>query len=659
MNSRVVLSVGIIFRLMVYLFASRNYATEYFYPFLGSLNLSVDPWEDWLQANGRVDAFPYGMTLLIVLKILIEIEMVIRGLLPFLPRGLMLFLFLLIIDLLVYLMIRKRGGSATASIYALSPIAIYVSYFYLQTDAVVGIFLLLSAIRLTESKVKISGLFLGCAIGCKFGVLLVVPFMLAFAFVNIRFRASILRVLVYAAPIAFLNYIPAIWSESFRKMVLGTSEANQMYAMKLMLGDVTFLVFPAIYVLLIIWIWRSGRSNLKVLTGFIGTALFTLSLTSSAGVGWHLWGLSLLILLSDWQKLEIQLIFVLLQVLVLVRDITSGNASEFGLGFENQLILNIAFTFSAVLGFSWALSNLAKLVNKSDILKLNRRPLLVAIAGNSGVGKDTFADSLSAVFGEKNVSFLSGDGYHKYERGNGRWQAKTHLNPEQNRLAEWKIDIDNVLNRKPILKSEYDHSIGRFTPQLILKPKDFVISQGLHALDSEISKYADLKVFMEMDEETRLQVKVLRDTSKRGRSLQSIRSEMHKRRKDYRDYILPQRDLANIVIKQIGKVRAEKVEISTLMLEIRDIKFVDLLAKAFLPHFPNLQLKINGNESGQIHFNSIATMSSETIYVILKTNLESFGELSIKREQLKSGALGIATAASLLYLENRRRQVGK
>jgi uridine kinase len=354
-----------------------------------------------------------------------------------------------------------------------------------------------------------------------------------------------------------------------------------------------------------------------------------------------------------------QFIFFSLQILVLVRDITSGNASEFGLGFENQLILNTAFTFSAVLGFSWALSNLAKLVNKSDILKLNRKPLLVAIAGNSGVGKDTFADSLSTVFGEKNVSFLTGDGYHKYERGNGRWQTKTHLNPEQNRLAEWKVDIDKALNRKPILKAEYDHSIGRFTPQLILKPKDFVISQGLHALDSEISKYADLKVFMEMDEEIRLRLKVLRDTSKRGRSLQSIRSEMHKRRKDYRSYILPQRDLADIVIKQSGKVRADEVEISSLMLEIKDVKYVDLLAKVFLPYFPNLQLRINGYESGQIHFNSISTMSSETIYVILKTNLESFSELSIKREQLKSGALGIATAASLLYLEYRRRQVGK
>jgi uridine kinase len=464
---------------------------------------------------------------------------------------------------------------------------------------------------------------------------------------------------MYSAPIACLNYIPAIWSGSFRKMVLGTSEANQIYAMKLMLGDVTFLVFPAIYVLLIIWIWRSGRSNLKVLTGFIGTALFTLSLTSSAGVGWHLWGLSLLILLSDWQKLEIQFVFFSLQILVLVRDIASGNASEFGLGFENQIILNIAFTLSAVLGFSWALSSLAKIVNKSDILKLNRKPLLVAIAGNSGVGKDTLADSLSAVFGENNVSFLSGDGYHKYERGNGRWQAKTHLNPEQNRLAEWKIDVENALNRKPFLKSEYDHSIGRFTPQLILKPKDFVISQGLHALDSEISKYADLKVFMEMDEETRIRIKVLRDTSKRGRSLQSIKTEMHKRRKDYRNYILPQRDLADIVIKQSGKVWKERVEISTLVLEIRDFKFVDLLANIFLPYFPNLQVKMNGYESGQIHFNSISTMSRETIYLILKTNLESFGELSIKREQLKSGALGIATAASLLYLENRRRQVGK
>ena len=659
MNNRIVLSTGIILRAIIYLTASRNYATEYFYPFLGSLNLTVDPWADWLQANGRVDAFPYGFTLLFILKALFQIEENARALLPFLPNGLMLFLLLLAIDFLIYLIIREKEGSSTASIYFLSPIAIYVSYFYLQTDAVVGIFLLWSAISLTESKVRLSGLSLGCAIGCKFGVLLVVPFMLCFAFVNIRFRSSILRVLLYTIPVSLLNYIPAIWSESFRKMVLGTSEVSQVYAMAFKLGDVTFLVFPAIYVMLVIWIWRSGRSNLKVLSGFTGTALFTLSLTSSAGVGWHLWGLSLLILLSDWQKLETQLIFFSLQILVLMRDITSGNTSKFGLSFENQLILNMAFTLSAVLGFSWAISNLAKLVNKSDILKLNRRPILVAIAGNSGVGKDTFTESLSEVLGEKSVSYLSGDNYHKYERGNSRWQAKTHLNPEQNRLADWKMDIDNAINRRPILRSEYDHSIGRFTPQLLVKPKDFVISQGLHALDSEISKYADLKVFMEMDEKTRIRMKVLRDTSIRGRSLQSIRSEMHKRRKDYEHYILPQKDLADIVIKQRGKVWAEEVEIVSLVLEINDVKFIDHIVKVFLPYFHNLQIKVNGYESGQILFDSVSTMSSETIFIILKTHLESFSELSIKREQLKSGALGIATAVSLLYLENRRRDIGK
>ena len=657
MRNRLVLSSGIFLRVIVYLLASRGFATDYFYPFVGSLSVSADPWSDWLRSNGRVDAFPYGLILFIIVKFVYQLETLAVLILPFLPEGTAFVLLLLMIDLLIYFRIKRKEGISTASIYFLSPIAIYVSFFYLQTDVIVGILLLLCAISLADLKVKKSGFFLGCAIGCKYGALIVIPFMLAFALVNVRFRASILRVFMYAIPIACLSYIPALWSASFRKMVLQTSEASQVYAMGLKLGDVTFFVFPGIYLLLLIWIWRSGRSNLKVLTGFIGTALFSLSLTSTATVGWHLWGLSLLILLSHWQKKEIYVAFFILQLLVVARDIASGNLTRFGLNLDNQHIENLSFTLSAILGFSWALSNLAKIVGKSDKLKLNRKPLFVAIAGNSGVGKDTFAASISKAFGEKNVTFLSGDGYHKYERGNGRWRTKSHLNPTQNRLVDWKIDIQNAISRRPILKSEYDHSIGRFTPKFLVKPKDFVVSQGLHALDSEISKHADLKVFMEMDDKTRMRLKILRDTSKRGRSVQSIKSEVDLRRHDYEHYVLPQREIADIVVEQQIKVWSEELEISNVKIEVKDLIFSDYLESYFLPHVQNMQILVKPNHVSEFRFNTVNLVSSETVYLILEKNLESFSELSIKREQVHSGALGIITAVSLFFLEYRRKEV--
>lgn len=657
MRNRLVLSSGIFLRVIVYLLASRGFATDYFYPFVGSLSLSVDPWSDWLRSNGRVDAFPYGMILLITVKIVYQLETLAALILPFLPKGTAFVLLLMTIDLLIYLGIKRKEGISTASIYFLSPIAIYVSYFYLQTDVIVGICLLLCAISLTDLKVKKSGVFLGCAIGCKYGALIVIPFMLAFALVNVRFRASILRVFMYALPIACLSYTPALWSESFRKMVLQTSEASQVYAMGLKLGDVTLFIFPGIYLLLLIWIWRSGRSNLKVLTGFIGTALFSLSLTSTAAVGWHLWGLSLLILLSSWQKNEIVVAFFILQLLVVARDIASGNLTRFGLNLENQHIENLSFTLSAILGFSWVLSNLAKLVSKSDILKLNRKPLFVAIAGNSGVGKDTLAESITEVFGKQGVTFLSGDGYHKYERGNRRWRTKSHLNPAQNNLADWKIDIHNAISRKPITKSEYDHSIGRFTPAFLVKPRDFIVSQGLHALESEISKHADLRVFMEMDEKTRMRLKIQRDISKRGRSIESLKSEIELRKQDYEQYVLPQREMADIIVEQRIEAWSREENISTLIIKVKRLIFADYLASILLPHLQNMQILVKPNQITEFHFSEVSIVPSEKIYLLLEKNLESFSELSIKREQVHSGALGIITAVSLFFLENRRKEV--
>jgi uridine kinase len=659
MRNRLVLSSGIFLRVIVYLLASRGFATDYFYPFVGSLSLSADPWSDWLRSNGRVDAFPYGMILLIIVKIVYQLETLAVLMLPLLPKGTAFLLLLLMIDSLIYSTIKRKEGISTATFYFLSPIAIYVSFFYLQTDVIVGILLFLFAISLSDTKVKSSGVFLGCAIGCKYGVIIVIPFMLAFALVNVRFRTSILRVFIYALPVASLSYIPALWSESFRKMVLQTSEANQVYAMGLKLGEVTFFVFPGIYLLLLIWIWRSGRSNLKVLMGFIGTALFSLSLTSTTAVGWHLWGLSLLILLSSWQKNEIFVAFLILQLLVVVRDISSGNPTWFGLNLQNQQIENMSFTLSAILGFSWVLSNLARLVSRSDILKLNRRPIFVAIAGNSGVGKDTLAESITKVFGKQGVTFLSGDDYHKYERGNKRWRTKSHLNPAQNDLADWKIDIHNAISRKPITKSEYDHSIGRFTPAFQVKPRDFIVSQGLHALDSEISKHADLKVFMEMDDKTRMQLKIRRDISKRGRSIDSIKSELELRKQDYERYVLPQREIADIIVEQRIKAWSREEDISTLIIRIKESIFADYLMRILFPHFQNMQILVKPYQVAEFHFSTVSLVSSETIYLLLEKNLESFSELSIKREQVQSGALGIITAVSLFFLEYRRKEVEK
>ena len=656
MKKSTIFSLGIFLRILVYLLYSKSFATNYFYPFVGSLGITFDPWREWIEVGGRADAFPYGLTLLFLIKVIYELEQIVLSLASFLPDAIIFASFLILIDIAVYKIIRMRDNFKVAVIYFLSPITFYVSFFYLQTDAIVGFFILMAATLLIDRKSISSGIFLGIAIGCKYGVLLAVPFMVAFALANRRFRRSILTTLLFALPIVLLNYSPAIWSSSFRKMVLQTPEAGQIFAMGIELGSLTFFIFPATYLLLLTWIWRSGRSNLKVLIGFIGTSLFVLSMTSTNAIGWHLWGLPILILLSNWEKFEIYLAFFALQALIVVRDISSGNPEKFGVNLENQLLLNLSFTLSAILGFIWALSNLSKLVEKSDTLRLNQKPVLISIAGNSGVGKDTLTDALKDIFGKESLTCLPGDSYHKYERGNERWQAKTHLNPEQNRLDAWRFDIDRAMKRKPIFKAEYDHSIGRLTPTFIVKPNDFIVSQGLHALDHHTSRLADVKIFMELDEITRMQFKLRRDTLKRGRSITSLKDEVSKRKKDYENYVLPQKINADLIFEQHGggSGRLRRSEISFLIIKIQNLIFADALINQMLPLIPNITSYVNAQQVREIRIEAAYLISAESIYALLETNTKSFDEIGITRDVLKSGALGIMSAVAILLLEFKR-----
>ena len=648
------LYLGIVLRLSIFLFCGNGFVTEYFYPFIQTVSLTSDPWKDWLQADGRVDAFPYGLTLIALIKVIYESEQIVNVFLAFLPEGSLYVIFLIAIDVCIFRLLSKRESRSLGIIFVLSPITIYIGFFYLQTDAIVGFLFFVAAINLVDRKYQRAGIALGLSIGCKFGILLVIPFMITFALVNARVRTVIYRCLIWSLLVGLLNYLPALWSPSFRKMVIQTPEAEQIYALGISAGNVTFFVFPAIYLLLLIWIWRAGRTNTKVLIGFIGTALFSLSLASLGAVGWHLWGLPILIMLSNWDKRGILAVFYGLQALVIARDIYSGNAAEFGINLKDSLVLNLSFTGSAILGFAWAVSNLSKIVERADSLKLNMKPILIAIAGNSGVGKDTLAESLMNVFGVQNVTSIPGDSYHKYERGNYRWRTKSHLNPEQNRLSAWRSDVYRAISRKSILKSEYDHQIGRFSPTHTTKPRDFVICQGLHALDDEISKLADLRIFMEMDEITRIQFKLNRDVSQRGRSIVSLKSEAKQRQKDYEKHILPQRRSADIVFKQATNDKLSHSEISTLSVTIKSSIFADDLSTKLLPFISMVRKSVNADNIMEFHFEAVSAISNSVLYMILKQNLRSFDELEITSNSLRSGSMGIITIISLMYLEYKR-----
>jgi uridine kinase len=175
---------------------------------------------------------------------------------------------------------------------------------------------------------------------------------------------------------------------------------------------------------------------------------------------------------------------------------------------------------------------------------------LICISGSSGVGKSTIANLFLEVLGKDNTIHLNGDDLHKWQRGNINWNRFTHFNPIANNIDMGQEHIVNLLQNKHIWRSFYNHTDGIFDPPLKIEPKPFIIYDSLHALyDYDTYKNSILKIFVETDDELKIEWKLSRDTNKRGYSKEQVLESIEKRKQDEIFFINPQRNNADAILK--------------------------------------------------------------------------------------------------------------
>jgi uridine kinase/ribulose-5-phosphate 4-epimerase/fuculose-1-phosphate aldolase len=178
------------------------------------------------------------------------------------------------------------------------------------------------------------------------------------------------------------------------------------------------------------------------------------------------------------------------------------------------------------------------------------KPFIIGISGESGVGKTTITEIVSMYFGIKNVTSISTDDLHKWERTNKAWQSITHLNPEANNLELGDMHIERLSQGKPIYRSVYNHTIGGFNPPVKIEPQSVIIIEGLHAFYTDISKrLIDLKIFIDTDDALRTHWKIIRDTEERGYKYNDVLESIRKRRADSSKVREAQIGSADVIIK--------------------------------------------------------------------------------------------------------------
>ena len=533
--------------------------SKLFVPFLSeNISLTLDPWGHWIDLGGQINAFPYGLVMYLVAYPAVMLGFVITKIFSTsspAPFEYSLILLILIIDYVICRFIGVFGNLKTSlkMFWTFSPILIFISYVHGQLDVIPSLLLFLSVISIRKKQWLAAGVCIGFGIAAKLSIVLVIPFILLFFLTKSKSHKDFTRFAVGAFPGILLLILPVFWSTSYLEMVFGAPEIQESIGLSINLGEVNILLLPIAYLLLFLWYWNLKRISVINLVPFLGAALLVVATLQTTSIGWYYWCLPILASILEILSTRTLILTFIWQILTIIYFATQNNSIVNRFSSSTQVNIDsnytsLTFTLVASISGFILFKILSESIRMSDPIMIGKKPLSIAIAGDSGVGKDTLTSSIAETFGYSNTQMICGDDYHLRERGDLFWKTTTHLNPKGNDLLRLSKDFQLALNRQKFFARKYDHTHGRFTLPDFSFSQDLIVLNGLHSLMLSTSYRADLRVYLSMDEELRVALKTKRDSQSRDQSLEEIGALIEKRKIDYEKFILPQSEVAHLKI---------------------------------------------------------------------------------------------------------------
>lgn len=550
----------VFFKLIFLAVFSSQYSAELFIPFVEVFIQGQNPWQYYFSNNLNLDAFPYHALMLYIFSVPTWFTHNFNVTNPVLLNFLFKFP-LFIADIFLFIILLKFFPFKKKEIfyfYFLNPIVIYAIYIHSQLDIVPMMFLMIGIYYLTIEKLKMSALFIGFALATKLHILIALPLLVFYLFKKHKTKEVIAYILVVSVVLIFLD-LPYLFSEGFADMVLVNPKQSLLFDSYYQIGTLKLLLPITAIIMVYFHFFNENKVNQDLLFFYFGI-LFTVTIFFIyPAPAWYIWTVPFISIffIQSQNRYKTLLLYILFSSIYLIffvffykseyKDILFLG-SEINLKIHNEKLTNISFTFLEVtlLAIMYAFY---KYGIKSNSIYKKQSNLTLGIGGDSGVGKTTLLDNLSLLLGNKMLK-IEGDGEHKWERGNDNWNRFTHLDPKANNIHKQANAINELKLNNPIYRSEYNHTTGKFTEPSKVEPKEFIVISGLHPFYlSKLRKNIDLKIYMDTDESLRRHWKIIRDTKKRGYSIEKILHQIDERLDDTIKYIYPQKSFADLVIK--------------------------------------------------------------------------------------------------------------
>ena len=177
------------------------------------------------------------------------------------------------------------------------------------------------------------------------------------------------------------------------------------------------------------------------------------------------------------------------------------------------------------------------------------RPIVLGVVGDSAAGKTTLTRGLIRVVGEDQVTRISADDYHRYDRRERRQLNITPLHPDANHLDVLTSHLVQLRRGEGVLKPVYDHRNGTLCRPVYMQASRFLVIEGLLNFHTESLRTAhDVRVFLAPAEQLRRAWKLKRDCTRRSYTTDEVLQQLDMREQDAAQFIQPQQHHADIVV---------------------------------------------------------------------------------------------------------------